>query len=218
MLSFVYKLRWVSTLISMAVVCGASAAHASSVYISTGAGTATFQGGEVAGSIFTAATAQTFNALGFIDVNASCTLCGPDGLLGTYQVGIWLASTQTLLASTWVDPTSPLGAFDNFRWAPIPTTTIPAGQQFVIGALLPASPLDAWLINDAHSNSVGITGAGTGRFELGGTLTYPTQIGSSVYSVANARTEVVPEPTAATLISLGLGGLAAFRRFERRSR
>jgi len=212
--AFFNKLRAVSALVLMAIVCGAGAAHATPVYWTGTVGTATFQGGQVAGSIFTAATAQTFNSLGFIDVNASGNPnAGPDGLLGSYQVGIWLVSTQTLLASALVTPASPLGAFENFRYAPIPTTTIPAGQQFVIAALLPDNPLDAWLVNDAHTNSVGVTGAGGGRFEIGGTLSYPTQIAGSVYSVANASDlVVVPEPSTGLLGVAGLLGCAGWRR------
>jgi hypothetical protein len=215
---FLNRLLAVAAAVSMAVVCGAGAAHATPVYFSGGGagGTASFQGGRVAGSIFTASTTQTFNSLGFIDVNANGPNFGPDGLLGSYQVGIWLASTQTLLASAWVTPTSTL--IDNFRYAPIPTTTIPAGQQFVIAALLPASPLDAWLYDDVHVNSPGIVGPGSGRFEIGGTLTYPTQSASpfSVYSVANANSAVVvPEPTAATSILFYLGCLAMSRRYGR---
>jgi hypothetical protein len=61
--------------------------------------TASLSGGMTAGSIFTASTAQTFDSVGFIDVNPSCLNCGPDGLQSAYQVGIWLVSTQTLLAS-----------------------------------------------------------------------------------------------------------------------
>jgi hypothetical protein len=212
--TFFNQLRAVSASLLIAVVCGAGAAHATPVYFTGTSGTASFQGGQVAGSIFTASTAQTFNSLGFIDVNASGNPnAGPDGLLGSYQVGIWLVSTQTLLASALVTPASPLGAFENFRYAPIPTTTIPAGEQFVIAALLPDSPLDAWLINDVHTNSVGVVGSGAGRFEVGGTLSYPTQISSSVYSVANASNAVVvPEPSTSLLVIAGLLGLTVRRR------
>jgi PEP-CTERM motif len=220
--SFFNKLRAVPALVSIAVVCGAGVAHALPAYYPTfpAWATATFQGGRVAGSIFTATTAQTFNSLGFIDLNASSPLTGaPDGLLGSYQVGIWLVSTQTLLASAIVTPASPLGVGEFFRYAPIPTTTIPAGQQFIIGALLPATPLDAWLNDDAHVDSVGISGAGTGRFEIGGTLTYPTQIPAPlpdshipIYSVANASSTIVPEPSTGLLMIAGLFGLAHWRR------
>ena len=214
--SFFNKLRAVPALVSIAV-CGAGAAHALPAYYVTfpSWATVTFQGGRVAGSLFTATTAQTFNSLGFIDLNTSSPLTGlPDGLHDSYQVGIWLVSTQTLLASAIVTPASPLGAGEYFHYAPIPTTTIPAGEQFIIGALLPATPLDAWLSDDVHVNSVGISGAGTGRFEIGGTLTYPSQTVSpfAVYSVANASSTIVPEPSTGLLMIAGLFGLAHWRR------
>ena len=220
---FLARLRAVAAAVSMAVVCGAGTADATPVYWSSFpvGMTASFQGGMVAGSIFTASTTQTFNSVGFIDLNASNILAPADGLLGSYQVGIWLVSTQTLLASAWVTPTSPLGGTSegfNFRWTNIPTTTIPAGQQFIVAALLPANPLDAWLVNDVHANAVGVVGPGTGRFEIGGTLSYPSQTVSpfAVWSVANASSATfVPEPTAATSILLGLGGFATFRRYRR---
>jgi hypothetical protein len=220
---FFHKLVVVAALVSMAAVFGAGATHAMPAYIPVvvQSTSASSQGGRTVGSILTATTAKTFNSLGFVDVNPSCLQCGPDGLLGSYQVGIWLVSTQTLLASAWVQPSSPLGApMDGsfmFRWASIPTVTIPAGQQFIIAALLPASPLDAYFINDVHVNDVGIVGPGTGRFEIGGTLSYPSQTVSpfAVYSVANASTLFLPEPTAATSILFGLTGLAAFRRHRR---
>jgi hypothetical protein len=212
------KLSAVSVLVSMALVCGAGAAHALPAYYATfpSWATVTSQGGRVAGSLFTATTAQTFNSLGFIDLNTSSPLTGlPDGLHDSYQVGIWLVSTQTLLASAIVTPASPLIPAEGFfHWAPIPAVTIPAGEQFIIGALLPANPLDAWLSDDVHVNSVGISGAGTGRFEIGGTLTYPSQTVSpfAVYSVANASSMIVPEPSTGLLVASALLGLAGWRR------
>lgn len=218
---FFNKLVVVAALVSMAVVSGAGATHAMPAYIpvSQNYTTASFAGGQTAGSILTATSAQTFNSLGFIDVNPSCLQCGANGLLGSYQVGIWLVSTQTLLASAWVQPTSPLGTLVDggysFRWASIPTVTIPAGQQFLIGALLPASPLDAFLVNPTYTNNFGVSGPGSGRFEIGGTLTYPTQNPLAVYAVANASSSYLPEPTTAVSLFFGLTGLATFRRHRR---
>lgn len=218
-------LRAVAALGSLAVVSGAGATHAMPAYIPVVQSwtTQSFAGGQTVGSILTATTAQTFNSLGFIDLNATTChqfSCTADGILGTYQVGIWLASTQTLLASAWVQPSSPLGTVLDggyqFRWASIPTVTIPAGEQFVIAALLPASPLDAFLVNPSYLNKTGITGPGLGRFEIGGTLTYPTQNYLGTYAVANASEDsYVPEPTTAVSLVFGLTGLATFRRHRR---
>lgn len=126
-------------------------------------------------------------------------------------------STQALLASTWVTPGSPVGSFEGFRYAPVPTTVISAGAQFVVAALLRASPLDPWMVDDVHVHAVGVVGPGSGRIEIGGMLTDPTNIPPfSVYSVASASDRViVSEPTSATLIALSLGGLALFCRTRR---
>ena len=100
-------------------------------------GTTRTDGGIVAGNTFTAFFGQTFNSLGFIDV-------GSDGIAGSYDVGLW-DSSQTLLASATVTPSSPL--INGFRYAAIPATTIPSGQTFTIAAVLPASPADPWMEN-----------------------------------------------------------------------
>lgn len=220
---FFRKLLAVAASGLIAVVAGAGATHAMPAYIPVvqNYSSASFAGGQTAGSILTATTAQTFNSLGFIDVNPSCLQCGPDGLLGSYQVGIWLVSSQALLASAWVTPSSPLGTIVDggysFRWASIPTVTISAGEQFIMGALLPASPLDAFLVNPTYVNKVGITDPGRGRFEIGGTLSYPSQIVSpfATWAVANASDMIVPEPTTAVLLSLGVCGVAMVRRQRR---
>ena len=175
-----FKRSAVAASISIAVLCGAGAAGAAPVYYYVDAScpiffpncgvspnTPTYQGGgQIVGAIYTALTAQTFNSVGFIDLNNTTPQSGlADGLLGSYEVGIWLTSTQTLLASAVVTPTSPFIPTEGFvHWAPIPTVTIPAGESFVVAALLPENPLDPWRINDIHVNSVGISGAGTGRF------------------------------------------------------
>lgn len=200
----------------MAVVCGAGTVRGDipHVYWPSG-GEASFQGGMVAGVLFKTTTAVTFNSLGFIDVNAAGPNYGPDGLLGSYQVGIWLVSSQQLLASTTVTPASPLlDGISSFRYAPIPTVTIPAGEEFIIGALLPETLLDAYLINNVNIDSVGIMGAGLGRSLAGNTLSFPTEIGNlgiGAVGIANASTAVVPEPTSVACMVLGLGCLAMFR-------
>ena len=212
----------VAAAVLMVVVGGASPARASTateVYtpVAVSGTTVTFQGGGVVGNTFHATQNVTFNSLGFIDVNTNLSnfnfFNNPDGLLGSYEVAIWLTSTQTLLASTTVTPSSPLAESSQFRYAPIPATTILAGQDFTIGALLPANPLDGWLINAIAVDRTGITGPGLGRFLSGGTLSFPTQDPLAPWAIANASTAVVaPEPSTTASILLVLGGIAMFRR------
>jgi len=211
----------------MMVVCGAGVARAfqGDAYtpVVESFTTISFQGGGVVGVSYQATQDVTFNSLGVIDLNDNPTVYQTDlfsdGIHGSYQVGIWLNSTQTLLASTTVTPSSPLGLNSNFRYAPIPATTIPAGQSFTIGVLLPANPLDGYLQDYVSSNSSGISGPGAEAFTAGDTLTFPalqTTPGGPGGGIANASTNVVaPEPTATTCLFLALGGLAMLRHRRR---
>ena len=213
----------IAALVLTGVFCrtGAARAALTEVYVPTGnPANATTAGGEVAGSVFKAINTVTFRGLGFIDLNDSFpTLGGPDGIHDSYQVGIWDYYTQVLLASTTVTPASPLGDnFSQFRYAPIPATTITAGQYFIIGALLPDNPQDAWLINGVNVLSFDFTGSGSGRYLAGTTLSYPTDptslallpLAGTTYAVANAT--VVPEISSSCMvgIALSLGCVAIY--------
>ena len=129
-------------------------------------GSATNSGGIVAGNTFTAFGGQTFNSLGFIDI-------GSDGIAGSYQLRQWDTSSQALLASTTVTPSSRL--INGFRYSSVPATTIPNGAQFTIGALLPVGPIaEAWMVNTGLALGPGFGGAGTGQFVGSPTLAFPT--------------------------------------------
>jgi hypothetical protein len=204
----------------MAAVLGAGTTRATEIFIySTTAGTTlTYQGGGVMGVTYTTlGSAVTFNSLGFIDLPLITptnynNYYGNDGLVGSYELGIWLNSAPgTLLASTTVTPSSTLNG--EFRYAPIPATTIPANTAFTIAALLPDGPLpDAWLINDVSVNSPDFTGPGSGRTAAGATtLSFPGTSAGNTYAIVNASTTVVPEPATAGLL-VSLGGLIMFRR------
>jgi hypothetical protein len=186
-------------------VCGAGT-HAGEVIFSYSGGSFTNQGGLVAGNSFTAFGGQTLNSLGFVDV-------GSDGIVDSYQVGLWDTNTQTLLASTTVTPASPL--INGFRYAPIPATTIPNGSSFTIGALLHTTQQDSWVINATVIPGAGYGGAGTGRFVGSSNLVFPTTNDGATYVVVNASDAIVPEP--ATLAGLLLLPAAAILR-RRRSR
>lgn len=210
----------VAASVLMAVVFSAGAARASTevfTYGTTSNTTLTYQGGEVVGVNYaTLGSPITFNSLGFIDIKANPSnnfndWFGPDGLVGSYEVGIWLTSTQTLLASTTVDSGSTL--IGNFRYSPISATTIPANTGFTIAVLLPNGPIpDAWLTNSVTINSPSFSGGGIGRTLSSATLSFPTVADSVTYSIVNASTAVsTPEPTSTACIFLGLGCFAMFR-------
>lgn len=193
--------------------------------IETPTTTASFQGGMVLGSMLLTYSDITFNSLGFIDVNNDALSVDyhyfqrADTLLGSYQVGIWLVSTQELLASAIVTPDSPLGPDNSgFRYASIAPTTIRAGQQFIVGALLPANPSDAWLADILNANMEGIVGLAIGRYVTGSTLSFPSLAFGSTIAVANASTHIVPvpEPATAGYVVAGLACVALYSR-QRRS-
>ncbi len=175
-------------------------------------------GGRVVGQSFTATTSVTLNSLGFIDLNNTNPVGGgsSDGLLGSYQVGIWNATTEQLLASTTVTTDSTL--INGFRYSPIPATTLSAGEHFVIGALLPANLQDYYLINTVSVDSSQFSGPGFPSVQLGVTsLVFPTgsspDMGGEAVGIVNASDAIVapvPEPTSVALVSLG--GLALFWR------
>ena len=200
----------------VAVFCAADTARASTqVYFpeygngTPMPGTVSFQGGMVAGSIFKATSTVTFNSLGFIDLNVDPSNPTSGDLLGSYQVGIWDASTEQLLASTTVTPDSTL--IGVFRYSPIPATTISAGESFVIGALLPENLQDGYMTDMIDVLSPDFSGAGFGISLVGATtLSFPTgntYIGSAAVAIVNASDAIVspvPEPSTTTmLVSLG---------------
>jgi hypothetical protein len=219
----------VAASVAMAVVFCAGTAQAVPAYwyVTTEYSQLTYQGGVVAGASYTTFEDVTFHSLGFIDLpNVAPTQWQlfygvDDGLLGTYQVGIWRNDTQELLASTTVGPNSvSLDPSSYFRWSPIPATTIPANTAFTIAALLPANPQDAWLYDTYSINSTGIVGPGGGRLlDPATTLSFPPSASLGTFTgmqvIANASTyivTVVPEPATALLLLAGFAFLSASRR------
>jgi hypothetical protein len=100
---------------------------------------------------------------------------------------------------------------DNFRYAPIPATTIPANTFFTIAALLPANMQDPWLIGTFTQNHPNIIGPGHGS-QLSGatTLSFPSEPGGGMHAIVNASEtivpgSIVPEPATGIFLVTGCG-------------
>jgi hypothetical protein len=183
----------------------ATVVRANEVIFGYTGGTTRTDGGIVSGISFNTSSfgAPTVQSLGFFD-------SGNDGLVGSYQVGLW-DSSQTLLASGTVTPSSPL--VGDFRWVNVSAVTLSANSTYVVAALLPNSPPDPWLDNASLTLGAGFSGAGTGRTMTSGTLAFPTTVGASPYVIANVSDVAVsPEPGSLAM----LGGAAMFLGLRRR--
>ena len=186
------------------IACGIQSVRATEVIFSQSGGSGTFTGGIVAGASFGAPNGATFNSLGVYDGDHN-------GLNSSYQVGLFDTTSQTLLASTTVTGSSPL--IGDYRYASIPTTTIPVGGNFTIAAVLPTTNTDGWTFNASLNLGPGFTGAGIGKFFGSNvSLVFPASNDGVTYNVVNASDQVVPEP--ASLAALG-ASLLVLRRKRR---
>jgi hypothetical protein len=88
-------------------------------------------GNYVAGTEFTLSQPTTIRSLGYLDFEG-------DGLTNVHHIGLWNASTQALITSTFVGPTSStVGSLHSgsTRWVMgrVPDTVLPAGTYRVAG-------------------------------------------------------------------------------------
>ena len=144
---------------------------------------------------------QTITSLGFYDH-------GSDGIAASYQLGLW-DSTQTLVRTATVTPTSPLtGDFRYASIAPITLGSLANPETFTIGVLLPPVMNDIWLDDAILVLAPGFTGAGDGQYSgPSNSLVYPgTYEPSGAYVVVNANgpaPPLVPEPTTLAFLTMG---------------
>ncbi len=168
------------------------------------------------------ATSQLVTALGVQDGASSGGVGGTDGFASSpIQVGIWDASDNSVVATTTVSSTDPLGA-GNYRYSTLTTpVTLVATKQYLIGAFV-GSGKEFFVdgdFNAPYSADTGFTLLGA-RFRSG-SFGSPTSVGDTGgrpvgrWGAANALTTPTPEPGSIGLLG-AVAGLGVMRRRRRR--
>ena len=146
---------------------------------------------------------------------------GQDGLVGSAQVGLWLASGGNPLVQTTV-ASGTAGELDGyFRFTAIAPTTLNPGTEYIVGSYISEELATALFGGngtvDPDINVIDVRYSSTGVFAFP-ELTDPDTEGSAFLG-GNFRGSVspVPLPAAAWLFGSGLAGLlfSARKRFDR---
>jgi PEP-CTERM motif len=155
-----------------------------------------------------------------------------DGLLNPHEVGIWAATTQTLIASATVPAGTTGTLIDDFRYLPIKPVLLAARGQYVVGGqvtLLDLSGAGDVFRNDADVDTFGpgltvnygsyaFSGAlGSGN-PNNGAFEFPNVQFQSGYDGGSFEYALVPEPSSWALAGVGLLGLFSGRVLCRRIR
>jgi uncharacterized protein (TIGR03382 family) len=143
---------------------------------------------------------------------------GSNGLVGTYDLGLWSANdTTTPLAQVSISGGTSATAINYFQYTSLATPiTLVSGETYYIGAFY-GSAADGW--GDSPSLPAGISSSFVnyvGRVQAGPSLTFPTISGQpgAPYTAINFQYSVIPEP--ANAASLAAMALLAFAGLQRR--
>lgn len=160
---------------------------------------------------FTVNTPSTVASLGVYD-------SGQDGLAGSAQVGLWLATGGDPIVQTTV-PSGTAATLDGyFRFAPITPTRLTPGTEYIVGAYLSGELATALFggngVADPRVTVIDARYSPTGSgFAFPG-LTDPGAEGSAFLG-GNIRLAPVPLPAAAWLFGSGVVGVIGWIRRNR---
>jgi hypothetical protein len=159
----------------------------------------------VDGVAFTPGVDILVSSLGYYDQDG-------DGLPGNFEVGVYEFSSQTLVAPSVSISSSSTLAADNFRYEPVPTITLNAGQQYLVAGFAPVSANYAAALSSGLTVDPDFTYDGY-FYDLGGALSFPTTSDPTLYfGGPNLQFSSIPEPSATILIGLGALSLVTRRR------
>jgi hypothetical protein len=174
---------------------------------------------QTAGDVFTATTDIIVTALGFIDINHT-------GLRESHEVGIFLNSSQCLIARETV-PAGIGGRLDgDFRYIDIAPVPLQAGEEYTIAGAV-TERVDQDLVGYTTVSGIAYDPSITSdsypsRYVFGGPgLVFPSNFGVDYgfYVVANFKIDsgggggspsANPEPASLTLLGLGVLGLLGY--------
>jgi len=138
-----------------------------------------------------------------------------DGLTAAHNVGIWRIPSPTvaeLIGSVEIPMGTSASLVESWRFVDVPTLKLDANTVYRIaahvGSVADDSPRDGSFSFDPALSSVT---AGSFTHE-DTTLNPPFTVSSSTRLFANAQFSIVPEPSTALLMGLGLAALAVRRR------
>jgi hypothetical protein len=170
------------------------------------------------GYSFTPSSDLALSALGFWDSAAN-------GLASTYQVGVWEASTQTLLGSAFIDNADPLDSslvvaggswrYETLGSPIILTSGVLYTLAFQVGTLYLGTADSLLLTYASLAGHADVTLSLLNRYQSTSAFEYPASSNTKnteFRAMVNAQVTAVPEPSTASLLTLGLVGIAAARR------
>ncbi len=170
---------------------------------------------------FVSTTNQSVTALGFWDQASN-------GLPGSFQVGLWNTSSQTLLASVVIDNTDPIDSSvtvvgGQWRYETLPiAVSLNAGATYTLAWQTGSADLtttDSLVINyPSLSTAPSVVIPDLGRFLGTSGFTFPigTQVAGNVFrGMVNAQLSSIPEP--ASILLLGFGAFGLYLRRRRQS-
>ena len=156
---------------------------------------------------FSVTTPTSVESLGVYD-------SGQDGLAGPAQVGLWLASGGAPLVQATIAAGTDAALDGYFRFAPVSSTALTPGVDYIIGAHLDGDATSLFGGNGIVDPRVSVIDA---RYSsVGSGFAFPDQTDPGTDGAAflggNFQLAAVPLPAAAWLFGSGLVGLGSMAR------
>ncbi|OYT18319.1 MAG: hypothetical protein CCU26_17395 [Nitrospira sp. UW-LDO-01] len=143
-----------------------------------------------------------------------------DGLAGTAQVGLWLASGGTPLVQTTIAAGTDAALDGYFRFAPVSSTALTPGIEYIVGAHLDGDATSLFGGNGIVDPRVSVIDVRYSSFGSGFGFPDQTDLGTdgAAFLGGNFQLTSVPLPAAAWLFGSGVIGLAGLVRRRNRFR